>query len=207
GVLVAALLSGLMSQISGALNSVSTIVSYDIYKRYKPLATDAKLVTVGKIAAAVSLVVSLLLLPLLNNYESIFNGLNDIIAHIAPPITCVFLLGVFWSKASAVSAKYTLWIGSAIGVAVFAVGKLYPQGLIGQVPFMMMAFYLLVVCLCIQVTLSYVYPVKHTKESLALYWKSPWGPLRGTAWGGLGNYKILSILLAGIMALLFYLFR
>lgn len=207
GVLVAALLSGLMSQISGALNSISTIVSYDIYKRYKPEATDKKLVTIGKIAAGVALVLSLMLLPLLNNYESIFNGLNDIIAHIAPPITCVFLLGVFWEKASAVSAKYTLWIGSAIGVAVFIIGKVYPASAIGSIPFMMMAFYLFVVCLCLQIVLSYMYPVQHTKESATLYWKSPWEPLRGVAWRGLGSYKVLSVLLIGIMAVLFYIFR
>lgn len=207
GVLVAALLSGLMSQISGALNSISTIVSYDIYKRYKPDATDKKLVNVGKIAAGVSLVVSLLMLPLLNNYESIFNGLNDIIAHIAPPITCVFLLGVFWEKASAISAKYTLWVGSAVGVLVFVTGKLYPLSAIGQIPFMMMAFYLFLTCLLMQITLSFVYPVQHTKESATLYWKSPWEPLRGAAWSGLGNYKVLSALLICIMAVLFYLFR
>lgn len=207
GVLVAALLSGLMSQISGALNSISTIVSYDIYKRYKPEANDAGLVKVGKIAAGVSLILSLALLPLLNRYGSIFDGLNDIIAHIAPPITCVFLLGVFWDKASAVSAKYTLWIGSAIGVIVFAMNKLFPDTAIGQIPFMMMAFYLFVICVVIQVTLSYAYPVKHTKESSVLYWRSPWEPLRGPSWSGLGNYKVLSVLLVFIMVVLFYIFR
>ncbi|WPU92267.1 sodium:solute symporter [Mucilaginibacter sabulilitoris] len=207
GVLVAALLSGLMSQISGALNSISTIVSYDIYKRYNPEAKDASLVKIGKIAAGVSLILSLALLPLLNKYGSIFDGLNDIIAHIAPPITCVFLLGVFWEKASAVSAKYTLWIGSAIGVLVFTLNKLYPDTAIGQIPFMMMAFYLFVICVVIQVTLSYAYPVKHTKESSTLYWRSPWEPLQGAAWHGLGNYKVLSLLLVFIMAMLFYIFR
>ena len=35
GVLVAALLSGFMSQISGALNSIATLVSFDLYKRYQ----------------------------------------------------------------------------------------------------------------------------------------------------------------------------
>jgi SSS family solute:Na+ symporter len=108
GVLVAALLSGLMSQVSGALNSISTMAGYDIYRRYYPNTTDRQLVIAGKIAAAIALVLSLALMPLLNSYESLFNGLNDIIAHIAPPITCVFLLGVFWKKASAISAKYTV---------------------------------------------------------------------------------------------------
>ncbi|MDB5109545.1 MAG: sodium solute transporter superfamily, partial [Mucilaginibacter sp.] len=147
GILVAALLSGLMSQISGALNSISTLVSYDIYKRYRVSANDRQLVKVGKVAAGVSLILSLLLLPLLNSYESIFNGLNDIIAHIAPPITCVFLLGIFWGGASAQSAKLTLYIGSAVGVVVFVIGKLYPSSLIGHIPFMMIAFYLF--CFCV----------------------------------------------------------
>jgi SSS family solute:Na+ symporter len=207
GVLVAALLSGLMSQISGALNSISTMASYDIYQRYKPDASDEKLVRAGKIAAGVSLVFSLLLLPLLNSYESIFNGLNDIIAHIAPPITCVFVLGVFWGKASAPSAKLTLYIGSAVGLLVFVCGKVYPGSFIGQIPFMMMAFYLFCFCLIIQIVLSYVYPVKHTAESALLYWKTPAESLKSPGWTGFGNYKFLSVLLIALMLVLFWLFR
>ena len=147
GILVAALLSGLMGQVSGALNSISTLVSYDIYRRNRPGASDRQLVRAGRISAGLALLLSLTLLPLLDRYESIFNGLNDIIAHIAPPITCVFLVGIFWKKASPKSAKLTLWIGSALGAAVFAVDKLCPGVPLARIPFMMMAFYLFVVCL------------------------------------------------------------
>ncbi|CAM3924542.1 sodium:solute symporter [Mucilaginibacter galii] len=207
GILVAALLSGLMSQISGALNSISTLVSYDMYQRWKPDAPDNKLVKVGKIAAGASLVFSLLLLPLLNQYESIFNGLNDIIAHIAPPITCVFLLGVFWKGASAKSAKITLYLGSLIGIFVFATGKLLPNSLIGHIPFMIMAFYLFCVCVLIQVTTSVIFPVQHTAASNVLYWRSPFESLRSPGWAGIGNYKFLSLALILIMSVLFWLFR
>jgi SSS family solute:Na+ symporter len=207
GVLVAALLSGLMSQISGALNSISTLASYDIYKRYKPQASDEKLVRTGKIAAGISFIVSLLLLPLLNNYESIFNGLNDIIAHIAPPITCVFLLGVFWKKASAISAQFTLYIGSAVGVLVFIYSKNAPHSLLGQVPFMMMAFYLFVFCLLLQIGLSFIYKVQHTAESRVLYGTSPFDSLKSPGWAGVGNYKFLSMLLIVIMFALFWVFK
>jgi len=207
GVLVAALLSGLMSQVSGALNSISTMVSYDMYQRYRPEASDKQLIRIGKIAAGIALVFSLGLLPLLNRYESIFSGINDIIAHIAPPITCVFLLGVFWKGASAQSAKLTLWIGSVLGVVVFAINKIFPETLIGHIPFMMMAFYLFCTCVIIQVSFSYIYPVQHTEESAQLYWKSPWEPLQGTAWKGLGNYKVLSGLLLLVTAVLYYIFR
>lgn len=207
GVLVAALLSGLMSQVSGALNSISTLVSYDMYQRYRPEASDKQLIRIGKIAAGIALVFSLGLLPLLNQYESIFSGINDIIAHIAPPITCVFLLGVFWKGASAQSAKLTLWIGSVLGVVVFAINKLFPETLIGHIPFMMMAFYLFCTCVIIQVSFSYIYPGQHTEESSQLYWKSPLEPLQGPAWKGLGNYKVLSGLLLLVTGVLYYIFR
>lgn len=207
GILVAALLSGLMSQIAGALNSIATLSSFDLYKRYRPDTSDVKLVTVGRLSAAIALMVSLALLPLLNQYTSLFEGINDVIAHIAPPITCVFLLGVFWKKASAKSAQYTLWLGSLLGVAVFAVNKLNPETLIGQIPFMMMAFYLFCACMLMQIGFSYLYPVQHTAESNKLYWKSFWEPLQVKGWSGIGNYKTLSALLLGIMAVLYWAFR
>jgi SSS family solute:Na+ symporter len=207
GILVAALLSGLMSQIAGALNSIATLSSFDLYKRYRPHASDAKLVTVGRLSAAIALLVSLALLPLLNQYTSLFEGINDVIAHIAPPITCVFLLGVFWKKASAKSAQYTLWLGSLLGVAVFAVNKFNPETIIGQIPFMMMAFYLFCACVVMQVAFSYIYPVQHTAESNKLYWKSLWEPLQVKGWSGIGNYKTLSALLLGIMAILYWTFK
>ncbi|PUV24297.1 sodium:solute symporter [Sphingobacterium athyrii] len=207
GVLVAALLSGLMSQISGALNSISTMVSYDIFKQRKPEATDKQLIRIGKISAVIAMVFSLCLLPLLDKYESIFNGINDVIAHIAPPITCVFLLGVFWRKASAVSAKMTLWIGSFLGTGVFMINKIFPHSWIGQTPFMMMAFYLFLVCMLIQIILSYLYPVQHSAESELLYWKSPLEPLRGAAWKGMGNYRVLTGILLLIVTMLYVIFK
>ena len=207
GILVAALLSGLMSQVSGALNSISTMVSYDIYKRYRPATEDRQLVKVGKMAAGIALVFSLALLPLLDKYESIFNGVNDIIAHIAPPITCVFLLGVCWKKASAKSAKLTLWIGSAMGAIVFAVNKIFTNTIIAGVPFMMMAFYLFCICVILQVFFSYRYPSPAIARKEILYWTSLREPLQSPGWKGLGNYKLLSGLLLVTMIALFWIFR
>ncbi|MFC6101394.1 sodium:solute symporter [Olivibacter domesticus] len=207
GILVAALLSGLMSQISGALNSISTLVSYDIYKRFRPQAHDEQLIRAGKVAAVIAMIVSLGLLPLLNKYESIFNGINDVIAHIAPPITCVFLLGVFWKKASPMSAKLTLWIGSVLGIVVFTISKYDLESFIGKIPFMVMAFYLFVVCLVLQISLSFLFPTKTNIQRHDLYWKNPLDALRGPAWKGVGNYKFLSILLFTVICLLYALFH
>jgi SSS family solute:Na+ symporter len=214
GVMIAALLAALMSTVSGALNSISTLFSYDLYKRFRPAATDHQLVLVGRISAAVALLIAIGLVPLLDGYPSIFEGLNDIIAHIAPPVTCVFVLGVFWPRASATSAKWTMWIGSALGALVYVLTKLgdatpaaaWLTNLSGG-SFMMMAFYLLCACVAMQVTLSILYPAGESERSSRLYWEHPLQPLEEKGWPGIGNYKFLSGLLLGAMAALYYIFR
>ena len=214
GLMVAALLAALMSTVAGALNSISTLFSYDLYKRFRPDTSDRELVFVGRLTAGVALVAAIGLVPLLDGYPSIFNGLNDIIAHIAPPITCVFVLGVFWPRASAVSAKLTLWFGSALGAGVFLISKLgegtaaaeWLNALSGG-SFMMMAFYLLCACVAMQVVFSLICPSGERERSSKLYWASPLEPLREKGWPGIGDYKLLTVLLIGCMAVLYSFFR
>ena len=121
GVMAAALMAALMGNLASAANSISTLFSYDLWKRFRPDTPEHRLVIIGRTATFLSFVLGIALVPLLDLYESIFAAINDVIAHMAPPITCVFMLGVFWGKASGRSAKYTMWLGSALGgVAVRA---------------------------------------------------------------------------------------
>ncbi len=207
GLLIAALLAALMSTVSGALNSISTLIAFDLFKRLKPSTSDKQLVHIGRVSAGLALVMAIGLIPLLLNYQSIFKGINDIIAHIAAPVTCVFVLGVFWKKANAFSAQWTLIIGSITGITVFACSKLaswwpdLPGG------FMMMAFYLFCFCVILQVSLTLISGQKVPESSAKLCWNSPLDPIREPGWKGLGNYKFLSLLLIVIMSVLYYLFR
>lgn len=214
GVLVAALLAGLMSNVAASLNSISTLASYDLYKRFRPDAPDSRVLFVGRITAAIALVVGVATMWPAKQYAGIFSGINDVISHIAPPVTCVFLFGVFWGRASAFAAKWTLWLGSGLGAAVYAAGKLLPKdsanplvSFLTHTPFMMMAFYLFCACSMILFTLSLARPHVHNAESAALYWKSPLDPLRQPGWPGLGNYKVLTLLLISVMAVLYFIFR
>lgn len=207
GILVAALLSGLMSQISGALNSIATLVSYDLFKRFRPAASDRQLVRTGRVAAGIALLFSIALLPLLNRYESLFQGINDVIAHIAPPITCVFLLGVFWKKASPKAAQITLWAGSFLGALVYAIAKLAPGSFIGSIPYLMMTFYLFCICAVMQICCSFLFPATLSAEKEKLYWESPLEPLRIKGWPGLANYKVLTTILLVTITILYTIFR
>ncbi|MBT8044437.1 MAG: sodium:solute symporter, partial [Verrucomicrobiae bacterium] len=203
GVIIAALIAALMSTVSGALNSISTLTAYDLFKRFKPETPDHQLVTIGRIAAAIALLAAIGLVPLLLKAPSIFNALNSIIAHIAAPVTCVFLVGVFWKKANAISAQTTMIIGAIAGVTTYAMDA--SSSITGG--FMMMAFYLFVFCVVVQIIVTLATGQKVPESSAKLCWDSPLAPLRQPGWKGIGNYKFLSVALLGIMTVLYFIFR
>jgi uncharacterized sodium:solute symporter family permease YidK len=216
GVMAAALMASLMGNLASAANSISTLFSYDLWKRFQPQTPDQRLVIIGRTATFLSFVLGVALVPLLDRYESIFSAINDIIAHIAPPITCVFMLGVFWRRASAASAKYTMWIGSALGALLFALKTLHAwrsqtfgwiPAFFYDTPFMLMAFYLLVVCAGLQVVLSFVFPKGVAEDREKLHWEHPLDALKSRGWPGLANYKVLSGLVFLVMVALYAWFR
>ncbi len=229
GVVAAALLAALMSTVSGALNSVATLFSYDLLKRWRPQTGDRTLVFTGRIVTFVAMIVAILWSPFLERFGSVFQGINSMICYIAPPITTVFLWGVLWRRGSAPAARLTLYVGSALGLGVFlldffkvdishalaAAGmsglseRMIAAGLGGpwSVLFMMSAFYLFCTCSALYVLLSLIWPHKHTAASQRLVWATPWASLKGEAWPGLGNYKVLAALLAVTMLILYAMFR
>ncbi len=206
GLVMAALLAALMSTVAGALNSISTLVSYDLYARFAPGRTDRQLVAVGRIAAGAALLISICLVPLLDMYDSLFVGLNDIIAHLAPSVTCVFLIGVLLPSATALSARWTLWIGSALGVGVFVFNKLVPGNPLAAIPFMLMAFLLLVVCVILQISLTLLARTGAVACDERFAWSSPMQALRDIGWPGLADYRVLSALLLLLYILLYWYF-
>ncbi|MBT8037012.1 MAG: sodium:solute symporter [Verrucomicrobiae bacterium] len=203
GVIIAALIAALMSTVSGALNSISTLAAYDLFKRFKPETPDHQLVTIGRIAAGIALVLAISLVPFLIKAPSIFNALSNIIAHIAAPVTCVFLLGVFWKRANAFSAQWTMIIGALAGITCYALD--ISDHITGS--FMMMAFYLFVFCVVIQITLTLITKHSVPESSAQLCWDSPLDPIRQPGWNGIGNYKFLSGLLIVIMVVLYFIFH
>lgn len=215
GVLVAALMAALMSTVSGALNSISTLVSYDIVRRIRPSINDVTLVRVGRVSAGVALVVAVALVPALNLFESIFNGMASIISHIAPPITCVLVLGVFWRGASSIAAAATLIGGSLLGITVFAINTLHPTGVLNQIPggFMMMAFTLFMICVVSQVAMSLVWPdtvrasVAGVPRGAELAWETPLAALKIVSGRGLSDPRVSSACLIVVMVVLYWWFQ
>jgi SSS family solute:Na+ symporter len=173
-------------------------------------------VIIGRTATFLSFVVGIALVPLLDLYESIFAAINDVIAHMAPPITCVFVLGVFWGRASGRSAKYTMWLGSALGVVLFSIKTLHawqPQTFAWlppfffETPFMMMAFYMFCACVALQVALSLAMPKLAEEDPQRLYWSRPLDALKSAGWPGVGDYRVVASVVVLAMVALYAVFR
>ena len=204
GIVAAALMAALMSTVSGALNSVATLFTYDLYKRWDTVASERKLVLVGRVVTFVGMVLAVLWSPYCGKFPTVFQGINAAIAYIAPPIVVVFVFGVFWKKASSRACITTLVVGSALGLCVFLCDFLTLFG--WGVPFMMASFYLACICAVVMIATSLLTPEVFTEERSRLVWKSFAEPLRDKGWPGLGNYKLLSLILAVCMIALYVVF-
>ena len=227
GLVAAAMLAAAMQTCSAALNSSATLFAYDIVKRWRPGTTDHRLVVIGKITTVVATVIAIVISPLFGHYSTIFEGLSRLISYISPPITAVFLFGVFWKKATGRAALLTLIFGGAIGMILFpldfwkvpiasflsesspflaAAFDWFARNVIHD--FMLTAFYLLVVCSAIMVLVSLSKPEPLKEEARALVWENWREPLRGEAHGhALGNYRILAGAVFATFVVLYFLFR
>jgi SSS family solute:Na+ symporter len=126
GLVIAGLLAALMSSLSSVFNSTSTLFTLDIYKQFVPNASERKLVIVGQIATAVLVVVGLLWIPFMKYISGqIFTYLQSVQAYIAPPITAVFLFGLFFKRLNATGSIAALLSGLVLGAIRFITEVLY----------------------------------------------------------------------------------
>ncbi len=205
GVMAAALLAALMSTVSGALNSIATLFSYDLYKRWKPNTSDRSLVFIGRIATFVAMIIAIIWSNYIGRFEGIYNGCISMISYIAPPITAVFLLGVFWKGASGKGAIVTLIAGSVLGFVVFMLDW-YEDSTGWTMPALLAGFYLCMACIFIHIVVSKLSPHKHSEDSLSLVWGNPLDCLKAAGWKGIGDYRILAGLLFVMMVTLYIIF-
>lgn len=204
GLVAAAMLAAAMQTCSAALNSTATLVAYDIFKRRNPAIGDLQLVSIGKITTVLGTILAIVCSPLFGHYTTIFEGINKLISYVAPPITAVFLLGVFWKRASGKSAFLTLVAGMGLGLVAF----LLDWNAIYRGDFMLIAFLLLVACVAIMVVTTFLYPEPLKAEARPLVWEDWREPLRGDAGGrGLGNYRVLTVTVLAVFACLYVIFR
>tara|TARA_X000000368_G_scaffold413260_1_gene401025 strand:- start:1746 stop:3431 length:1686 start_codon:yes stop_codon:yes gene_type:complete len=101
GLILAALAAAIVSSLASMVNSTSTIFTMDIYKSIiNKKADDKSLVSVGRIAGLVALIIAILIAPQLKSLGQVFQYIQEYTGVVSPGILAVFLMGLFYKKAS-----------------------------------------------------------------------------------------------------------
>jgi SSS family solute:Na+ symporter len=170
GLVAAGLLAALMSSLASIFNSCSTLFTVDIYKKLYPNTSESRLVMVGRIATTIVVLLGIAWIPIMANISGVlYEYLQSVQSYIAPPITAVFLLGIFHKRINAKGALATLITG--LVVAILRLGlelgrnHLDPDGLfyfLGNLNFLTFAawFFLFSVIVCVVVSLATPAPPK-----------------------------------------------
>ena len=120
GLSMAALTAAIVASLAGKANSISTIYSLDIYKKYiNRDASDTKTVSTGRIMIIVSLIIAIII----NWNDTLgiggkggFEFIQKYTGYISPAIFPVFLLGFFWKKTTSRAAISGIIVGVILSV-------------------------------------------------------------------------------------------
>lgn len=115
GFVFAALIAAIVSSLAAIINSASTIFSIDIYKvHFRPLISEAGLVKTGRISSFVIMIVAAFLASMLTGINQVFQFIQEYTGLVSPGITALFIMGIFWKRATAKAA----WIAVLITIPV-----------------------------------------------------------------------------------------
>lgn len=173
GLIVAGLLSAIMSSLSGVFNTIATLFVNDFYRPKHTAANERKLVLVGRLVTTIVVVAAILCVPLVKAINSqMYLFLQSMQAFVSPPIAAVFLFGIMSKKIMAKSAFLTLIIGETIGLSRFASDLLVNLGFVNhpllvaysKVNFLHFAIFLFLTCTAILFLINFaVYKKNSTR--------------------------------------------
>jgi SSS family solute:Na+ symporter len=120
GLMIAALLAALMGGMASVFNSASTLVTLDFYKKLRPDASEVRLVTFGRFATGVMVLLGLAWVPFIHLISGqLYIYLQSVQAYISPPIAVCFILGILWPRLNGAGAISSLLSGFVLGAIRF----------------------------------------------------------------------------------------
>lgn len=119
GIGLTALMASFMSGMAGNVTAFNTVWTYDLYQGHlNPDASDARLVRVGRITTVVGLVISGGCAYVAASFNNIMDMLQLVFGFVNAPLFAIFLLGMFWRRATGHGAFYGLLLGT-LGAMLF----------------------------------------------------------------------------------------
>jgi SSS family solute:Na+ symporter len=131
GIALAALTAAIVASLAGKANSISTIFSLDIYKKYfNREASEKKLVLTGRWCVVICMFIAALVAPALKSLDQAYQFIQEYVGFFSPGVLAIFLLGMFWKKTTASAGL----AGAFLTVPIAAVLKFLPMWTNGAFP-------------------------------------------------------------------------
>lgn len=165
GLVVAGLLSAIMSSLSGVFNTIATLFVNDFYRPKYPKTNERKLVLIGRLATTFVVVASILCVPLVKAINSeMYIFLQSTQAFISPPITVVFIFGLLFKNISSKAAFATLVVGELIGLSRLTIDLIVNLGYTNHplllaysnINFLHFAIFLFITCATLLFSINYI---------------------------------------------------
>jgi SSS family solute:Na+ symporter len=152
GLVFAGLIAAIVASLASKVNSIATLFTLDLYARARRGASQRHLVLVGRLASIVAMALGIATArPLLGSFDQAFQYIQDFTGFFTPGITVIFLLGLFWKRATTASALVAC-IGSVLLSVAF---RLVWPGL----PFMNRVGIVFLLALAAAIAVSLAWPI------------------------------------------------
>ncbi|MGD8427490.1 MAG: sodium:solute symporter [Balneolaceae bacterium] len=116
GLVLSGLIAAMMSSIDSGLNSVSTLVTMDLYKRLRPEKSNEELMGIGRWITFIVMLIAVIWAPQIQNFTKLWDYLQQALSWFAPPVVALFAVGLFWKRANSKGALWCIIVGAILSV-------------------------------------------------------------------------------------------
>lgn len=215
GIVIAGLLAALMSSLASLFNSSATLFTIDFYKKFKPDASETKLLSVGRQATIAVVLLGIVWIPVMQMVSDVlYEYLQLVQALIAPGIAVVFLLGVFSKRITPAAGLIGLVSGFVLGmlrlVLTIFKDQLDPDGWLYSLVAMNWLYYcsLLFIVICVLVIVVSLFTKVASDEQLqGLTYGSISAEQRAEIRAGIDKWDVIhTLVIVGITAAIYIRF-
>ncbi|KAL7687265.1 putative sodium/solute symporter, sodium/glucose symporter superfamily [Plasmopara halstedii] len=141
GLMISSIITAMMASLASVFSAGSSVVTNDIYLKFRPDASHKQLVWVGRMSIFCFAVLSFCWIPIMRNGTGLYEQIVEIQSYLTPPIGIVLVLGVTWKPANVYGAFSAMVVGGMLGFTRLIFVTINDDSLDGDLPGFLNTFF------------------------------------------------------------------